>query len=224
MYGLSDDGIDINDGKFFSKKDAGKADTYQQILSRAQLGIVLEDATTNVSTREGPPPPKKNVDKNKNDAVQEDEDTDREKYAFHSFGAQFAKVLVDPDLGIVKVTEIVGVMDIGKVLNLKTAQNQIMGGMIFGIGMALMEETVYDPNRGRIVTKDLANYLVPVHADIPDIHIEFINEPDPYISPIGSRGLGEIGITGITAAIVNAIYHATGKRVRDLPVTVDKLL
>jgi len=115
-------------------------------------------------------------------------------------------------------------MEAGKVLNLKTAQNQIMGGMIFGIGMALMEETVYDPNRGRIVTKDLANYLVPVHADMPVFDVQFVDKPDVNISPVGARGAGEIGITGITAAIANAVYNATGKRVRDLPITVDKLL
>jgi xanthine dehydrogenase YagR molybdenum-binding subunit len=224
LYGLQEEAIDVTDGKLFSKQDGNKAETYQQLLSRQQIGMLVEEATTNVSTREGATAAKKNDDKNTNRFVKEDEEVDHEKYAFQSFGAQFAKVLVDPDLGTVKVAEIVGVMDIGKVLNQKTAQNQIMGGMIFGIGMALMEETVYDPNRGRIVTRDLANYLVPVHADIPDIHIEFIDEPDPYISPIGSRGLGEIGITGITAAIVNAIYHATGKRIRDLPVTPDKLL
>jgi xanthine dehydrogenase YagR molybdenum-binding subunit len=109
-------------------------------------------------------------------------------------------------------------------MNLKTAKNQIMGGAIFGIGMALMEETAYDPNDGRVVTRDLAQYLVPVHADMPEFDIQFIDKPDMLISPIGARGIGEIGITGITAAIVNAIYHATGKRIRNLPVTPDKLL
>ncbi len=134
------------------------------------------------------------------------------------------KVRVDSDLGMVRVEHIVGVMDIGKVLNVKTATNQIMGGRVFGIGMALMEETAYDPNNGRVVTRDLAQYLVPVHADMPVIDVQFIDQPDPYISPIGARGLGEIGITGITGAIANAIYNATGKRVRNLPITPDKLI
>jgi xanthine dehydrogenase YagR molybdenum-binding subunit len=124
----------------------------------------------------------------------------------------------------VRVAKIAGVMDIGRVLNLKTATNQIMGGMIFGIGMALMEGTIYDPTNGRVVTRDLTDYLVPVNADMPAFDIQFIDIPDPYISPVGARGIGEIGITGITAAIANAIYHATGKRVRDLPITPDKLL
>jgi len=150
--------------------------------------------------------------------------TDRKSYAFHSFGAHFVRVLVDPLLGTVKVDKIVGVMDIGKVMNLKTAKNQIMGGMIFGIGMALMEGSEYDPNDGRVVTRDLAQYLVPVNADMPEFDVQFIDIPDPYISPIGARGIGEIGVTGVTAAIANAIYNATGKRVRDLPITPDKLM
>ena len=120
--------------------------------------------------------------------------------------------------------KIVGVMDIGKVMNLKTAIKQIKGGMIFGLGMALMENVQYDPNNGRIVTRDLAQYLVPVHADIPEIEVQFIDRPDPYISPLGARGIGEIGVTGMAAAIANAIYNATGKRVRDLPITPDKLI
>jgi xanthine dehydrogenase YagR molybdenum-binding subunit len=96
--------------------------------------------------------------------------------------------------------------------------------MIFAIGMALMEGSQYDPVRGRVVTRDLANYLVPVHADMPDFDIQFIDHPDPYISPIGARGIGEIGITGMAAAVANAVYHATGKRVRDLPVSPEKLM
>jgi len=90
--------------------------------------------------------------------------------------------------------------------------------------MALMEETKYDPNNGRLVTRDMAQYLVPVNADIPEIDVQFIERPDPYISPIGARGIGEIGVTGMAAAIANAIFNATGKRVRDLPVTPDKLI
>ena len=156
--------------------------------------------------------------------VKEDQELDRSKIAFHSFGAQFAKVLVDPLTGMVKVDKIASVMDIGTILNEKTARSQIMGGAIFGIGMALMEESVYDENTGRIVTKDLSEYLVPVHADMPQFDVQFTNVKDSYISPVGARGAGEIGITGITAAIVNAVYNATGKRIRELPITPDKLM
>jgi xanthine dehydrogenase YagR molybdenum-binding subunit len=134
------------------------------------------------------------------------------------------KVKVQPLLGTVKVEKIAGAMDIGKILNEKTSKSQIMGGAIFGIGMALMEETIYDPNTGRIVTKDLADYLVPVHADMPEFDIMFTDKPDYNIGSVGARGAGEIGITGITAAINNAVYNATGKRIRDLPITPDKLI
>jgi xanthine dehydrogenase YagR molybdenum-binding subunit len=135
----------------------------------------------------------------------------------------FARVLVDPLTGVFRVTNLTACMDIGRVLNLKTARNQLMGGMIFALGMAKMEESVYDPRNGRPVTRDLANYHVPVHADIPEFDIRFLDRPDPIISPIGARGIGEIGITGTTAAIVNAVFHATGLRIRDLPITPDKL-
>ncbi len=173
-------------------------------------------AQTHSSTREGSQKSKKKDDANSHNAPAE--------YSYWSFGAQFARVLVDPGLGTVRVTHCVGVMDIGKVLNLKTAKNQIMGGMIFSLGMALMEESIYDPNRGRIVTRDLANYLVPVHADIPEIDVQFIDKPDPHITAMGARGIGEIGITGMAAAIANAVYHATGQRIRDLPITPEKIL
>jgi len=108
--------------------------------------------------------------------------------------------------------------------NAKTANSQLIGGIVYGIGMALMEHTVMDPNRGRVVNADLAEYHVPVNADVPEIEVIFVDEHDPYINPIGVKGIGEIGITGTAAAIANAVYHATGKRIRDLPITIDKLL
>jgi xanthine dehydrogenase YagR molybdenum-binding subunit len=233
LHGRKEEDITAENGRVHLKNDTDKGETYQQILARKGLDKIEAEAKTNVSTRSTTPPgaapvgsPEAKVEEESktNAAVQEDEHMDRKNYVFHSFGAQFAKVLVDPDLGTVKVDKMVAVMDIGKVMNLKTAINQIMGGMIFGIGMALMENTQYDPNNGRVVTRDLAQYLVPVHADIPEIEVQFIDKPDPLISPIGARGIGEIGITGITAAIANAIYNATGKRVRDLPITPDKLI
>jgi xanthine dehydrogenase YagR molybdenum-binding subunit len=225
LYIQTADNIIADNDLLFLQNDTAKSDSYVQILGRQNLAFIEGEADLKVSTREKQETSGKGQNKEENNpAVKEDEAVDRKKYAFHSFGAQFVKVLVDPQLGIVRVTDCVSVMDIGTVLNLKTAKNQIIGGMTFALGMALMEETIYDQNTGRIITKDLANYHVPVHADIPAFDIQFIDKPDPYISPIGSRGIGEIGITGTTAAIVNAIYHATGKRVRNLPVTPDKLL
>jgi xanthine dehydrogenase YagR molybdenum-binding subunit len=235
LFGQPEENIQADGGRLSIAGSPDKGETYVQLLERRGLPTLETEITTNVSTREGAPPPQagggkeegKTPDQLKDQqsaAVKADEGVDHKKYAFHSWGAQFVKVLVDPALGTVKVAKIVGVMDIGKVLNLKTATNQIMGGMIFGIGMALMEGTIYDPTNGRVVTRDLTDYLVPVNADMPEFDLQFIDIPDPYISPVGARGIGEIGITGITAAIANAIYHATGKRIRDLPITPDKLL
>jgi xanthine dehydrogenase YagR molybdenum-binding subunit len=233
LYGSKKEDISAQEGSLFLKTQTGKRDWYSEILTRSGLKRLEAEAITETSTREqteaspaaaGSKEETVKEESKNNQAVQEDEKVDRKAYSFHSFGAQFVRVLVDPDLMTVHVDKAVAVMDIGKVLNLKTAKNQIMGGMIFGIGMALMEETQYDPSRGRVVTRDLANYLVPVHADMPEFEVEFLDKPDLLISPIGARGIGEIGITGMAAAVANAITNATGKRVRDLPVTLDKLM
>ncbi len=232
LHGQKAEDIIAGNGRIYLKSKPSTGENLIAVLSRKGMDKIEADAKTNVSTRPSMPTPapagtpeaKTEEESKTNMAVQQDEKTDRSPYAFHSFGAQFAKVLVDPDLGTIKVDKIVGVMDIGKVMNLKTAINQIKGGMIFGLGMALMENVQYDPNNGRIVTRDLAQYLVPVHADIPEIEVQFIDQPDPIISPLGARGIGEIGVTGMAAAIANAIYNATGKRVRDLPITPDKLI
>ncbi len=223
LYGQAEENIVVENGLLSLNNDSSKSETYSQILTRNNKPFLEAEATTNVSTRESKTPEKPKPPQ-PNKFAKDDEDIDRKNYAFQSFGAQFVKVLVDAELGTVHVSQCVSVMDIGKVLNMKTAKNQIMGAMIFALGMALMEETIYDPHTGRPVTKDLANYLVPVNADIPTFNIEFIDKPDPVISPIGARGIGEIGITGTTAAIINAIYNATGKRIRHLPATPDKLI
>lgn len=146
------------------------------------------------------------------------------KYAFHSFGAQFSEVKVDADTGQVSVSRHVAVFDAGRIINSKTARSQAFSGVTMGIGMALFEHTVYDHIHGRVVTNNLADYTVPVNADIPDIEVTFVEYPDLILSPVGARGIGEIGITGVAPAIANAVYHATGIRIRDLPITPDKLL
>ena len=149
---------------------------------------------------------------------------DASAHSYHSFGAHFVEVQVDPELGIVRVARAVGVFANGRVLNAKTARSQMIGGMTMGFGMALMEGTHLDLNYGRYTNADLGGYLVPVHADVPDIHIGFVEEADPFVNPLGVKGMGEIGIVGAAAAVANAVYHATGVRVRELPITIEKLL
>ncbi|MBD2461248.1 xanthine dehydrogenase family protein molybdopterin-binding subunit [Oscillatoria sp. FACHB-1407] len=146
------------------------------------------------------------------------------QWAFQSWGAHFCEVAIDEELGRLRVTRWVAVMDVGRVMNAKAAASQIRGGVIMGIGGALMEECLFDPNLGHPVVYDLATYHYPSHADIPRIEVVFVGKPDLAFNPLGARGAGEIGITGVAAAIANAIYHATGKRIRSLPITPDKLM
>jgi xanthine dehydrogenase YagR molybdenum-binding subunit len=142
----------------------------------------------------------------------------------HSFGAVFAEVRVDPDLGEIRVPRVVGAYGVGRVLNAKLARSQLIGGIVYGIAMALFERTVVDPQSGRYLNADLSEYLVPVHADVGDIDVILVDEQDEHVDPIGVKGIGEIGTTGVAAAIANAVYHATAIRVRDLPITLDKLI
>ena len=144
-------------------------------------------------------------------------------HARNTHSAIFAEVKVDEQLGVIRVTRVVNAVAAGRILNLKTAHSQVMGSVVWGIGMALHEETLIDHNLGRVMNADIAEYHVPVNADVHDIKVIFVDEPDAIINPLGIKGLGEIGIVGVAAAIANAIHHATGKRVRDLPITIDKL-
>jgi xanthine dehydrogenase YagR molybdenum-binding subunit len=146
------------------------------------------------------------------------------KYAMFSWSVHFMKVLVNPVTGVVKIDKAVSVADCGHVVSPKTARSQIIGGSIMGTGMALMEEAVIDHRYGRLVNNNFADYHVPVNADIPQVEALFVNKPDPYINPMGAKGMGEIATIGVAAAIANAVYNATGKRVRDLPITPDKLI
>jgi xanthine dehydrogenase YagR molybdenum-binding subunit len=146
------------------------------------------------------------------------------KYISYTHSAVFAEVRVDDELGVVRVTRVVCATAAGRILNPKTARSQILGGVVMGIGMALHEEAMTDHRLGKIMNRNLAEYHIPVHADIADIEVIFVDEPDDKVSPIGVKGLGEIGIVGTAAAISNAIFHATGKRVRDFPITIDKVL
>jgi xanthine dehydrogenase YagR molybdenum-binding subunit len=199
VHGLPVDAVEINDGQMFAKDTPSTGESISSLVTRQ--GVPSVDVT-----------------------VMSSPDQDRTDYSCHSFGAVFTEVNVDPDLGSVRVARVVGVYGVGKRLNAKTAHSQLIGGMIFGIGMALLEEATPDLNSGRIMNADLAEYHVPVNADVPPMEVFFIDEGDPYVNPLGIKGIGEIGITGIVGSIGNAIYNATGVRVRDLPMTLDKVM
>ena len=149
---------------------------------------------------------------------------EKKRYSMHSFGAQFAEVRVDPELAQIRVTRFVGAYAAGRILNMKTARSQALGGITMGIGMALMEATHIDPNTGRVVNSNVSEYVMPVNADIPDLTTIFVEEQDRMINPAGVKGLGELPIVGAAAAVANAVWHATGIRVRDLPITPEKIL
>jgi xanthine dehydrogenase YagR molybdenum-binding subunit len=199
LHGLAPEEVVASDGELHARKGAARHDRYEAILARA--------GKTELTAR-----------------YDAQEKAERKSYSLHSFGAQFAEVKVDPDLGEIRVTRFVGAFAAGKVLNAKTAHSQLVGGIVWGIGMALLERTERDPRSGRVVTRDLADYHVPVHLDVPPIEIISVDEIDPYVNEVGAKGMGEIGNTGSAAAIANAVYHATGRRVRELPITLDKLL
>lgn len=152
------------------------------------------------------------------------ENPDAGRFAMHAFGAQFAEVRVHEDTGEVRVPRLLGVFAVGRVINPRTARSQFVGGMTMGLSMALHEQSVLDERFGHVVNHDFAEYHIATNADVGTIEAHWIDEHDPYLNPMGSKGIGEIGIVGTAAAVVNAAHHATGIRVRDLPVTLDKLL
>ncbi|HEY9472460.1 MAG TPA: xanthine dehydrogenase family protein molybdopterin-binding subunit [Mycobacteriales bacterium] len=147
-----------------------------------------------------------------------------DSFAMHAFGAQFAKVRVNADTGEIRVSRMLGVFAVGRIINPRTARSQLIGGMTMGLSMALHEHSVVDPRFGHVVNRDFAEYHIATNADVEDIEATWIDECDPHYNPMGAKGIGEIGIVGAASAIVNATYHATGIRVRDLPITPDKLL
>ncbi|MFC9439300.1 xanthine dehydrogenase family protein molybdopterin-binding subunit [Nocardia sp. NPDC057030] len=153
-----------------------------------------------------------------------DENPDTDAFAMHSFGAHFVEAHVHRDTGEIRVPRMLGVFSIGRAINPRTLRSQLIGGMIWGLSMALHEDSVRDPRFGHIVTQDLAGYHFSAHADIGEIEAIWLDEVDEHANPMGARGAGEIGIVGAAAAVANAVYHATGTRVRDLPITADRLL
>jgi xanthine dehydrogenase YagR molybdenum-binding subunit len=185
------------DGHVRSRVADGQAMSLTDIMRRSGITTIEEQVTTEPSKKQ-------------------------ENYSLYAHSAVFAEVRVDEELGSVTVPRVVSAVAGGRVLNPKTARSQILGSVVWGIGMALQEESVLDHAVGRFMTHNLADYHFPVHADVHDAI--FVDEHDEVVNPLGAKGLGEIGLVGVAAAIANAIYHATGKRVRDLPITLDKLL
>ncbi|SAL01898.1 xanthine dehydrogenase family protein molybdopterin-binding subunit [Caballeronia ptereochthonis] len=199
VAGLAREDVTVSNGWVVSLSDPDKRDPAAAIIAR-NGGKAIEAAAT---ARPG---------------------DEKKQYAFHSFGAVFAEVRVDAELGVIRVPRIVAVYDVGTLLNEKTAHSQLMGGIVWGVGSALFEKSEMDSRYGRYTNANLAEYHVPVNADIGMLDISFVAQPDPLINPLGARGIGEIGITGVAGALGNAVYHATGVRVRDLPITLDKVL
>jgi xanthine dehydrogenase YagR molybdenum-binding subunit len=192
--------VEFRAGRMARREDPGSSLALTEILHAADLQEIAE---------EGKVAP---------DAAQ------ARKYVSYTHSAVFAEVRVDEELGVIRIPKIVCAVAAGRILNPKTARSQILGGVVMGIGMALHEEALTDHRIGRIMNHNLAEYHVPSHADIEDIEVIFAEEHDDKVSPLGVKGLGEIGIVGTAAAVANAVFHATGKRVRDFPITIDKLL
>ncbi|HEX3969031.1 MAG TPA: xanthine dehydrogenase family protein molybdopterin-binding subunit [Edaphobacter sp.] len=199
LHGAAAEDVETRDGKLCLKSDGSKSELITAVIARNGNTPVEATATSEM--------PK-----------------DRNTFSSHSWGAIFAEVAVDADTHMVQVRRMVGTYDIGTLINHTTGTNQLVGGVVWGISMALHEESLIDNTYGRTVNENLAEYHVPVNADVHEIDVTAINIPDYRFNPLGARGIGEIGITGAAAAIVNAIYNATGKRIRDLPVTVDKIM
>jgi xanthine dehydrogenase YagR molybdenum-binding subunit len=193
---LAPDEVALADGKLVSKRDASRAISIADAMRHGAVDRIAQEKTTTPA-----------------------DDASR---AHNAHAAVFAEVHVDEQLGVIRVTRVVSAVAAGRILNTKTATSQVLGGVVWGIGMALHEETLIDHRFGRVINANIAEYHVPVNADVHDIKVIFVDEPDDS-NPLGIKGLGEIGIVGVAAAIANAVYHATGKRVRDLPITLDKL-
>jgi xanthine dehydrogenase YagR molybdenum-binding subunit len=199
LHKADSDDVDVADGRLFLKSDSKRRESYADILKRHKKESV--DVTQESKPGE-----------------------EQKKYSMHAFGAQFVEVRVDPDFGTVRVARVVSGFAAGRIINPKTAHSQAIGGIVGGLGMALLEEAVRDHRNGRVINANLEQYMVPVNADVPQLDAFFVEEEDKHVNPIGAKGLAELSLVGVAPAVANAVYHATGKRIRDLPITPEKLL
>ena len=186
-------------GRLFRRDDESRSESYADILGRAGRAAI-EGQGASKSTMGAP-----------------------SSYAMHAHGAVFAEVKIDPDLGQIRATRLVGAFAAGRIINPRLARSQLNGGMIWGVSFALHEEAVMDPRSGRPMNPNLAEYHVPVNADVPSLEAILVEEYDPHVNALGIKGVGEIGITGTAGAVANAVWHATGIRVRKFPITLDRL-
>lgn len=200
LFGAGYAGVAGRDGRLYVRNDASRSESYATIIARAG-GIGVEGTGSGFRNPE-----------------------DAQRYAMYAHGAVFAEVKVDPELFQMRVTRLVGAFAAGRIINPKLAESQLLGGMIWGISFALHEEAKYDRRTGRIMNADLASYHIPVNADVTGLEVITVHEDDPYVNSLGIKGVGEIGITGTVGAIGNAIWHATGSRIRRFPIRIQDLL
>lgn len=198
LNGAVEEQVTFADGRISLKSDPARGESYADILRRNSMDSI--EAT---------------IDSNPNE---------EKKFSMHAFCADFVEVRVDEELGAVRVTRVVSACGAGRIMNEKTAVSQFIGGIVGGLGQVLFEETVMDHRMGRFVNANLGEYHVPVNADVPSIHSFFVEERDDHVNPLGTKGIGELAYVGVAAAVANAVFHATGKRIRRLPITLDKLL
>jgi xanthine dehydrogenase YagR molybdenum-binding subunit len=200
LYGAGNAGVVARGGRLLRRDDESRSESYGEILARAGLAEI--DAS----------------------GIGAPDQAANEHYAMHSHGAVFAEVKVDPDLGQVRVSRMIGAFAAGRIINPRMVKSQLIGGMIWGISFALHEEAITDHRTGRIMNANLGEYHVPVNADVPAIEAFTVEEIDPHVNPLGIKGVGEIGITGSAGAVANAVWHATGVRVRRFPIRISDLV
>jgi xanthine dehydrogenase YagR molybdenum-binding subunit len=200
LFGAGNAGVIARGGRLFRRDDERCSESYADILCRAGLAEI--DGRGKSATTEAA----------------------QASYAMHAHGAVFAEVKVDPDFGQMRVTRLVGAFAAGRIINPRMVRSQLFGGMIWGVSFALHEYAVMDPRSGRPMNANLAEYHIPVNADVPSLEAILVEERDPHVNALGIKGVGEIGVTGTAGAVANAVWHATGVRVRKFPITLDRLL